>query len=148
MPGNSFLILPAINCSFENSQVINEVMKRLGVSWIQNCYGLTEFTIGGLVCPRQGSKLGSVGRLYPGASCKIIDLETSEPLGPHKTGELCMKGDQVMLGYCDNPEATKSAIDQENWLHTGDLAYYDEDENVFIVDRLKELIKYEAVQVL
>ncbi|XP_033228925.1 luciferin 4-monooxygenase-like [Belonocnema kinseyi] len=122
-------------------------MKRLGVSWIQNCYGLTEFTIGGLVSPRQGNKPGSVGRLYPGALCKIIDLQTSESLGTHMTGELGMKGDQVMLGYCDNPKATKSAIDQENWLHTGDLAYYDEDGKLYIVDRLKELIKYEAVQV-
>ena len=51
-------------------------------------------------------------------------------------------------GYLDNPEATARTIDSEGWLHTGDIAYYDEDEYFFIVGRLKELIKYKGFQVI
>ena len=53
----------------------------------------------------------------------------------------------ILLGYLDNPEATARTIDSDGWLHTGDIAHYDEDEYFFIVDRLKELIKYKGFQV-
>ena len=52
------------------------------------------------------------------------------------------------VGYLDNPEATAQTIDSDGWLHTGDIGHYDEDEYFFIVDRLKELIKYKGFQVL
>ena len=53
----------------------------------------------------------------------------------------------ILVGYLDNPEATAQAIDSDGWLHTGDIAHYDEDEFFFIVDRIKELIKYKGFQV-
>lgn len=77
---------------------------------------------------------------------KVID-ENGKSLGPHQQGELCFKGDRIMKGYLNNTEATKNTIDKAGWLHSGDVGYYDEDKQFFIVDRLKELIKYNAYQV-
>lgn len=68
-------------------------------------------------------------------------------MGPNQQGELCFKGDLIMKGYLNDKEATNNAIDKDGWLHTGDIGYYDEDKQFFIVDRLKELIKYNAFQV-
>ena len=51
------------------------------------------------------------------------------------------------LGYFNNPEATAQTITEDNWLHSGDLGYYDDELNFFVIDRLKELIKYKAFQV-
>lgn len=68
-------------------------------------------------------------------------------VGAGKVGELCIRSSMVMKGYQGNPTATAEAIDSDGWLHTGDLAYYDEDGWFFIVGRLKELIKFKGNQV-
>jgi len=65
----------------------------------------------------------------------------------NETGELCFKGPMVMKGYYNNSKETLATIDSEGWLHTGDVGYYDRDNNFYIVDRLKELIKYKGYQV-
>jgi len=80
-------------------------------------------------------------------SVKVIHEETGKSLGPNKVGELCMKGPFLMKWYINNPQATAETIDKDGWLHTGDIAYYDEDNQFFIVDRLKELIKFKGFQV-
>jgi 4-coumarate--CoA ligase len=68
-------------------------------------------------------------------------------VGAYKEGEICFKGPLLMKGYVGDPVATANTIDKDGWLHTGDVAYYDEDEYFYIVDRIKELIKYKAFQV-
>jgi len=95
------------------------------------------------------SKYGSVGKLLPGMMCKIIDPEAGEISQPGQTGELCLKGPNMMTGYCHDHhgEATADIIDRDGYLHTGDIAYVDEDGNFFIVDRLKDLIKVQGYQV-
>lgn len=80
-------------------------------------------------------------------TAKIVDLKTQKALGSNQQGELWLRGEMVMKGYAKNPKATKEILDEDGWIHSGDLAYYDEDEHIFIVDRLKELIKYKAFQV-
>ncbi|MCL7040419.1 hypothetical protein MKW94_001493 [Papaver nudicaule] len=92
-------------------------------------------------------KSGSCGTVVRNAEMKIVDPETGLSLPRHQSGEICIRGDQIMKGYLNDPEATKITIDKDGWLHTGDIGYIDDDEEIFIVDRLKELIKYKGFQV-
>lgn len=111
-------------------------------------FGMTELGGASHIRPSEGKiKYGSVGRLLPNMECKVINPDTGEILGPNKDGEICVKGPTVMKGYLNNPEATARTIDRDGWLHTGDIGHYDDDEDFFIVDRLKELIKYKGFQV-
>ncbi|XP_068083083.1 luciferin 4-monooxygenase isoform X3 [Anabrus simplex] len=73
---------------------------------------------------------------------KVVDEDTGRAVGPYVEGELCMKGPTLTKGYYRNPEATAAAIDKDGWLHSGDVAYYDDEGFFYIVDRIKDLIKY------
>ena len=78
----------------------------------------------------------------PDVEARIVDLETGEPIQPgtDKTGELLVRGPQVMKGYWNRPDETAQSLDQEGWLHTGDIARVDEDGFYSIVDRKKDMI--------
>ncbi|XP_049365553.1 4-coumarate--CoA ligase 2-like [Solanum verrucosum] len=91
-------------------------------------------------------KSGACGTVIRNAEMKIVDPDTGISLPRNKPGEICIRGDQIMKGYLNDPEATTRTIDKEGWLHSGDIGYIDDDE-LFIVDRLKELIKYKGFQV-
>lgn len=81
---------------------------------------------------------------------KVVSVDenaSNKPLGPNEEGELCFKGDLIMKGYCGDEKSTSAVIDKDGWLHTGDIGYYDSDGYFYIVDRLKELIKYKGFQV-
>ena len=112
-------------------------------------YGMTETSPVTHFTPEDLSMVrhGSAGLMVPNTECRIRDLENGTDLGPGERGELLVRGPQVMLGYLNHPEATAQAIDADGWLHTGDVAYADEDGFFFIVDRLKEFIKYKGYQV-
>ena len=145
--------VPTLNTIFSGAAPLGEeltraCMERLGCS-IRQGYGLTETSpvTHSSPAPPGVVKFGSVGVAAPNTECKIIDLETGEPLGPGERGEICIRGPQVMKGYLNKPNATAQTIDAEKWLHTGDIGYADEDGHVFIVDRAKELIKYKGFQV-
>ncbi|KAK9124099.1 hypothetical protein Sjap_013701 [Stephania japonica] len=90
---------------------------------------------------------GSVGQLLPGICAKVVDAETGEALPPNRKGELWLKSPTVMKCYLGNKEATAATIDKEGWLRTGDLCYIDGDGFIYIVDRIKELIKHNGYQV-
>ena len=123
-------------------------MDRLGCALRQG-YGMTETSPVTHSSPQkpEAVKFGSVGVAAPNTECKILDLSTGDALGPGKEGEVCVRGPQIMKGYLNNPAATSITIDPDGWLHTGDIGYADEDGHFFIVDRLKELIKYKGFQV-
>lgn len=74
-------------------------------------------------------------------------MKTGRVLEKNEVGEIWIKGPHVMKGYYGNAEATSDTLDKEGWLHSGDLGYYDEDGDFYIVDRAKELIKYKSFQV-
>ena len=119
---------------------------RLGCLVAQG-FGMTEGSATFTITPLDAPRRGSVGRLLPGTEARIVDPERGTDLGPGRTGELWLRGPQVMRGYRHNPEATAATVDRDGWLHTGDLCYADADGYLFVVDRLKELIKYKGYQV-
>ena len=108
---------------------------------------MSETTLGVITNSQHITKPGSVGVLCPGVYCKVIDPDTGKVLGKNQPGELCFKGKIIMKGYTGDKKATQHTIDEEGWLHTGDVGYFDDDFYFYIVDRLKELIKYKAFQV-
>jgi acyl-CoA synthetase (AMP-forming)/AMP-acid ligase II len=123
-------------------------MERLNCK-IRQGYGMTETSPVTHSSPSDPAKVkfGSVGVLAPNTECKIVNLETGEPVPPRTEGEICVRGPQIMKGYLNRPEATATTIDADGWLHTGDVGFVDEDGHFFIVDRAKELIKYKGFQV-
>ncbi|XP_062207797.1 4-coumarate--CoA ligase-like 5 [Phragmites australis] len=112
-------------------------------------YGLTESSgsVAATVGPEESKAYGSVGKLASHMEAKIVDPATGEALGAGQRGELWVRGPVVMKGYVGDNEATAATIDSEGWLKTGDLCYFNEDGFLYIVDRLKELIKYKGYQV-
>ena len=90
---------------------------------------------------------GSVGALIPNTEARLVDPETGEDVPEGEDGEIWVRGPQVMEGYLNNPEATAETLVEDDWLRTGDIGRIDEDGFFFIVDRLKELIKYKGYQV-
>ncbi|XP_017890150.1 luciferin 4-monooxygenase [Ceratina calcarata] len=133
-----------------SEDIAKMVAKRLNIPTIKQGYGLTETTLAVLKSPIGSTKYGSVGKLVPGVSAKVIPIdegESNKPLGPNCVGELCFKGNVIMKGYCDNEEATTACIDKDGWFHSGDIGYYDEEGYFYVVDRMKELIKYKGYQV-
>ncbi|KXH41281.1 4-coumarate-CoA ligase 2 [Colletotrichum salicis] len=123
----------------------NECQRRFSVQ-INQGWGMTEVTCGGIMVPG-GIKddTGSVGRLAPNCDCKLVDEEGKE-VGFGEPGELCIRGPNICLGYWRNEVATKEAL-VDGWLKTGDIAVCNKDGYFWIVDRKKELIKVNALQV-
>nr|AAQ11689.1 luciferase [Pyrophorus plagiophthalamus] len=128
-------------------EVAEIAVKRLNLPGIRCGFGLTESTSANIHSLGDEFKSGSLGRVTPLMAAKIADRETGKALGPNQVGELCIKGPMVSKGYVNNVKATKEAIDDDGWLHSGDFGYYDEDEHFYVVDRYKELIKYKGSQV-
>ncbi|CAG7728719.1 unnamed protein product [Allacma fusca] len=108
-------------------------------------YGLTELSPLSHRCVKE--KAGSVGLPAPMTYSKVVDPETGNSLKKYMYGEICVKGPQVMKGYFDNEGATNAVIDREGWFHTGDWGYFDEENYLFIVDRIKDIIKVKGFQV-
>ena len=129
-------------------EVASAACERLGAR-ISYGYGMTELSpLSHLTyASANGDKPDSAGYCLPNTVCKIVDADTKEELDAGEHGEVCVRGPQVMKGYLGQPEATAEIIDSEGWLHTGDIGYADTEGALFIVDRLKELIKYKGRQV-
>ena len=103
-----------------------------------------------LVCrstrDRPEDKRASVGKLVSNITAKVVDIDNNKSLGPNKPGELLIKGPHVMAGYYKNKEATEDCFD-DGWFKTGDVVYHDEEGYIFIVDRIKDMIKVKGYQV-
>lgn len=110
-------------------------------------YGMTELSPVSHVTPYTPIKDGSVGVLVPNTEMRLVSTETGLPVGPNERGEIQIRGPQVMHGYLNNDEATKITILEDGFLCTGDIGYVDDDGFLFVVDRVKELIKYKGYQV-
>lgn len=106
---------------------------------VREGYGLTEASPVVSVLPQDQLKYLSVGPAIPGVEAKIL-TDYEGPYKPGTVGELMVRGGNVMKGYWKKPEETAKVLEPDGWLHTGDLAYMDEDDFIYIVDRLKDLI--------
>jgi len=113
---------------------------------VNQAYGLTESSPTTHANPLKRIKHESIGVPVADTFSKIMDPERLTEVPAGELGELWIKGPQIMKGYFRNPEATRSTI-VDGWLRTGDIAWADEEGYVYIVDRLKELIKYKSYQV-
>ncbi|XP_029036300.1 4-coumarate--CoA ligase 1-like [Osmia bicornis bicornis] len=123
-----------------------EVRRRTKMKYIRNGYGMTELSIISNLSGRRSTD-NTVGAAIPGFQYKIVDPSTGRTLAVKEVGEVCFKGEQVMLGYFQNPKVTAETIDKDSWCHTGDLGYLDENGLLYITGRIKELIKYKGFQV-
>jgi acyl-CoA synthetase (AMP-forming)/AMP-acid ligase II len=128
------------------ADLAEEAAQRIGAEIVQG-YGLTETSPVTHATPLGMAKAGSIGVTISNTECRVVDPETGEDLEVDEDGEIWIRGPQVMAGYLNNPEATAITIDDDGWLHTGDIGHVDGDGHFFIVDRLKELIKYKGFQV-
>jgi 4-coumarate--CoA ligase len=128
------------------AEVALEAAARIGCDVVQG-YGMTELSPVTHATPMGGFKPGSIGLTISNTEVRVVDPETGDDLGIDEDGELWIRGPQRMKGYLNNPEATAITIDEDGWLHTGDIGHVDSDGHFYIVDRLKELIKYKGFQV-
>ncbi|CAD0203943.1 unnamed protein product [Chrysodeixis includens] len=130
-----------------SKEIQQAVSERTGIDFIKQGYGLTEVTMACLVDLTSGDKVGSCGTPAPGMRVKVIDIENGKQLGPNQEGELWIKSPLRMKGYMGDRAASDALIDDAGYVRTGDIGYYDNEGYFYIVDRLKELIKYKGFQV-
>lgn len=116
---------------------------------VKQGYGMTEASPVTHLTARDADDhhVASAGRLVPNTEARIVAVDGSSDVSEGERGELWVRGPQVMKGYLNNRQATDATIDQDGWLHTGDVATADADGYFYVVDRVKELIKYKGFQV-
>jgi len=122
--------------------------ERLGCNVLQG-YGLTESSpvLSAPTRDPAAARPASTGPIVPNTEILIRDVASGDALGSDQDGEILARGPQVMAGYLDDPEANAITLEPDGWLHTGDIGHVDADGFLYVVDRLKELIKYRGFQV-
>ena len=127
-------------------ELTDVVERRLNVR-VRQGYGMTEASPATHYTVAGRERAGKVGLLMPSTECRIVDPITGADVSVGEPGEVWVRGPQVMKGYLNNPEATARTVDQDGWLHTGDIGVVDAEGYLEVIDRLKELIKVKGFQV-
>jgi acyl-CoA synthetase (AMP-forming)/AMP-acid ligase II len=128
-------------------ELAHRCAERLGCR-VKQAYGMTELGGGTHFAPDAGEdRPDSIGRPLPGVECRVVDCATGADVAPRHRGELLVRAPGAMRGYLGNDAATALTVDADGWLRTGDIVSADPDGWFFIVDRVKELIKYKGYQV-
>ena len=132
-----------------SGELLTAARERIGCRLIRQLYGLTEMNGAVLIMPEclGMTKPGSVGVPICNMEVRIVDTVNGENLPVGKTGEMLVRGPNIMKGYLNLPDATKASITEDGWFRTGDIGYFDEEGCFYITDRLKELIKVKGLQV-
>ncbi len=124
-------------------EVMKKVQKEMHMPEVTICYGMTETSpVSTQSRPNDSleKRVSTVGQVHPHVEIKVIDPTTGRVVPRGSPGELCTRGYSVMLGYWGDPHATREAIDDGRWMHTGDLATMDEQGYVKIVGRIKDMV--------
>ncbi|MCJ0890818.1 AMP-binding protein [Rhodococcus sp. ARC_M5] len=125
------------------TEVMKQVIERMGMAEVSICYGMTETSPVSLQTRSEDSieqRVSTVGRVGPHLEVKIVDPIEGSTLPRGEAGELCTRGYSVMLGYWEQPEKTAEAVDDEGWMHTGDIGVMDSDGYVAITGRIKDMV--------
>ncbi|MGP3773495.1 4-coumarate--CoA ligase family protein [Streptomyces sp. SDT5-1] len=133
-----------------DGELAHACARRLGLPTVGQAYGMTELSPGTHVVPHDAHHPppGTVGKLIASTEMRIVSLDDpAKDVPPGEPGEILIRGPQVMKGYLGRPDATADMIDEAGWVHTGDVGRVDDDGWLFVVDRVKELIKYKGFQV-
>ncbi|MFD6287409.1 4-coumarate--CoA ligase family protein [Streptomyces sp. NPDC060205] len=133
-----------------DAELAEACSRRLGLPPVGQAYGMTELSPGTHVVPlaETDPPPGSVGKLIAGTEMRIVSLDDpGKDLGVDERGEIVIRGPQVMKGYLGRPVETAQMIDDDGWLSTGDVGHVDANGWLYVVDRVKELIKYKGFQV-
>lgn len=118
--------------------------ERIGCG-VRQIYGLTEASPATHVLPRDHTRPNSVGVPVPNTECRVVGVGHRRDVRPGELGEVWIRGPQVMKGYLNNPEATKSMVNRQGWLRTGDIGFVDTEGYLYVVDRAKELVKFRGL---
>jgi fatty-acyl-CoA synthase len=124
-------------------EVMRQVIDRMHMREVEICYGMTEtspVSFQSRLNDPLEKRVATVGQIHPHVEVKLVDANTGRVVPVGTPGELLTRGYSVMLGYWNNDEATRKAIDAARWMHTGDLATMDDDGYVNIVGRLKDMV--------
>jgi fatty-acyl-CoA synthase len=125
-------------------QIVRDIYEKLGMKKILNIYGISEaspnVTATDIDDPLE-FRMYWHGKPHPQTQIKIVDYEKGASKPPHREGEICVRGWNVMKGYYKKPEETRIAIDNEGWLHTGDSGLVDEEGNLKFTGRIKDIIR-------
>jgi len=130
-----------------DGDLIELAKKRLGLEYIRQGYGMTEMSPASNLGPKSSIKPGTVGILLPNMQMRLVSSDGEAITEPGKQGEIQCRGPNIMQGYYGDAKATNETLDDDGFLHTGDVGYVDDDGFLFIVDRIKELIKVKGFQV-
>jgi PAS domain S-box-containing protein len=112
---------------------------------VRQGYGMTESSSILFSIPRGRHRINSVGLVLPGTEFRIVEVATGQDVPIGELGEVWARGPQVMKGYLNSPEASRAMVDEEGWLHTGDVGLADEDGYLYLAERPKDLVKFRSL---
>ncbi|KAG0418851.1 hypothetical protein HPB47_004546, partial [Ixodes persulcatus] len=131
-----------VMCGGRTTEALFERISRVfQLESMRNGYGLSEASGFTCITPPDAIQYHSIGQPLSNMQFKVLDSTTGEKLGPGKWGELVFRGPPVMTCYHNKPQATAEVLSSDGWISSGDLGYYDENGQFFIVERLKDMIK-------
>ncbi|XP_050026994.1 uncharacterized protein [Dermacentor andersoni] len=124
-----------------HEDLYRRIMQVFQLTSLRNGYGLSEIIGFACITPPNTHSHSSVGHPLPMVEYKVVDSYTGKPLGPGETGEIVFRSPHLMRGYHNRPDATAEVIDEHRWFRSGDAGYYDNDGNLYVVERVKDMIK-------